>query len=44
MVNASRTVGVQPDRIVFDWFSGYRTKSAQTWGPPVWEFSTKRLG
>lgn len=41
MVNDSRVVGVEPDRIVFDRFSGYRTKRAQTWGPPVWEFAAR---
>ncbi|MFF9549759.1 hypothetical protein [Methylobacterium fujisawaense] len=44
MVNASRTVGVEPNRIVFDRFSGYPTKPGQTWGPPVWDFAAKRRG
>nr|WP_244435444.1 hypothetical protein [Methylobacterium sp. B34] len=35
MVNDSKVVGVEPDRIVFDRFSGYRTKLRQTWGAPV---------
>lgn len=30
MVNASKIIGVEPDRIVFDRFSGYRTKPGQT--------------
>ncbi|MEE7502259.1 hypothetical protein MMR14E_02160 [Methylobacterium mesophilicum] len=33
MVNDSPVVGVEPDRIVFDRFSGYRTQPGQTWGP-----------
>ncbi|WP_197739395.1 hypothetical protein [Methylobacterium sp. P1-11] len=33
MVNASPAVGVEPDRIVFERFSGCRTKPGQTWGP-----------
>ena len=44
MVNDSKVVGVEPDRIVFDRFSGYRTKPGQTWGPPVWEFAAKGRG
>jgi hypothetical protein len=32
MVNDSKVVGVEPDRMVFDRFSGYRTKPGQTWG------------
>ncbi|WP_280950118.1 hypothetical protein [Methylobacterium radiotolerans] len=44
MVNDSKVVGVEPDRIVFDRFSGHRTKPGQTWGPPVWEFAAKRRG
>ena len=35
MVNGNPVVGVEPDRIVFDRFSGYRSKPGQTWGPPV---------
>ncbi|MGE8130900.1 hypothetical protein ACQKQD_28350 [Methylobacterium sp. NPDC080182] len=38
MVNDSLVVGVEPDRIVFDRFSSYRTKPGQTWGTPIWEF------
>jgi hypothetical protein len=30
MVNDGKVVGVEPDRIVFDRFSGYRTKPGQT--------------
>ena len=30
MVNDSQVVGVENDRIVFDRFSGYRTKPGQT--------------
>ncbi|XYD12681.1 hypothetical protein R1A27_34945 (plasmid) [Methylobacterium sp. NMS12] len=30
MVNDSKVVGVEQDRIVFDQFSGYRTKPGQT--------------
>ncbi|WP_246410655.1 hypothetical protein [Methylobacterium fujisawaense] len=41
MVNDSKVVGVEPDRIVFDRFSGYRMKPGQNWGPPVWEFAAK---
>ncbi|MGU3467617.1 hypothetical protein ACLBXO_22475 [Methylobacterium sp. C33D] len=41
MVNDSPVAGVEADRIVFDRFSGYRTKPGQTWGPPVWEFAAK---
>jgi len=41
MVNDSRVTGVEPDRIVFDRFFGYRTKPGQTWGPPVWEFAAR---
>jgi hypothetical protein len=41
MVNDSKVVGVEPDRIVFDRFSGYRTKPGQTWGRPVWEFAAR---
>ncbi|WP_331327187.1 hypothetical protein [Methylobacterium fujisawaense] len=41
IVNDSKVVGVEPDRIVFDRFSGYRTKPKQTWGPPVGEFAAK---
>ena len=41
MVKDSKVVGVEQDQIVFDRFSGYRTKSGQTWGPPVWEFAAK---
>ena len=41
MVNDSKVVGVEQDRIVFDRFSGYRTKPGQTWGPPVWEFAAR---
>ncbi|WP_286009594.1 hypothetical protein [Methylobacterium sp. B1] len=44
MVNASRTVGVEPNRIVFDRFCVDRTKPGQTWGPPVWEFAAMRRG
>ncbi|MGN8092789.1 hypothetical protein [Methylobacterium sp. 22177] len=44
MVNDSPLVGVEPDRIVFDRFSGYLTKPGQTWGPPVWEFATRGAG
>lgn len=42
MVNDSSVVGVEPDRIVFDRFSGYRNKLGQTWGPPVWAFAARR--
>nr|WP_042675587.1 hypothetical protein [Methylobacterium sp. B34] len=42
MVNDSPAVAVEPDRIVFERFSGYRTKPGQTCGPPVWEFAAKR--
>ena len=41
MVNGSLVVGVEPDRIVFGRFSGYRNKPGQSWGPPVWEFKPK---
>ncbi|XYD12609.1 hypothetical protein R1A27_34565 (plasmid) [Methylobacterium sp. NMS12] len=44
MANDSKVVGVEPDRIVFDRFSGYRTKPGQTWGPPVWEYAKKGAG
>ncbi|ONF47082.1 hypothetical protein [Methylobacterium radiotolerans] len=44
MVNDSPVVAVEPDRIVFDRFSGYRTKPGQTWGPPVWEFAAQGVG
>ena len=44
MVNDSPVIGVEPDRIVFDRFSGYRTKPGQTWGPPVWEFAACGVG
>ncbi len=44
MVNDSPVIGVEPDRIVFDRFSGYRTKPGQAWGPPVWEFAAKARG
>ena len=41
MVNDSKVVGVEQDRILFDRFSGYRTKPGQTWVLPVWEFAAK---
>jgi hypothetical protein len=41
MVNDSPVIGVEQDRIVFDRFSGYRTKPGQIWGPPVWEYAVK---
>jgi hypothetical protein len=40
-VNDWPAVAVEPDRIVFDRFSGYRTKPGQTWGSPVWEFAAR---
>lgn len=40
-MNERPVVGVEPDRIVFDRFSGYRTKPGQTWGPPAWEFAAR---
>jgi len=42
MVNGRPVVAVEPGRIVFDRFSGYRTHPGQTWGPPVWEFAARR--
>jgi hypothetical protein len=33
--------GDRGDRIVFDRFSGYRTKPGQVWGVPVWQFAAK---
>jgi hypothetical protein len=42
MVNGNPVVAVEPDRIVFERFSGYRNKQGQTWGPPVWEFAARR--
>jgi hypothetical protein len=42
MVNDSRAIAVEQDRIVFDRFSGYRTKPGQAWGVPVWEFAAKK--
>ncbi|GJE49897.1 hypothetical protein GOFOIKOB_2937 [Methylobacterium tardum] len=44
LVNDSPAVAVEPDRIVFDRFSGYRTKPGQTWGIPVWEFAARGIG
>ena len=44
MVNNSPVVGVEPDRIVFDRFSGYRTKPRKTWAPPIWEYAAKGRG
>jgi hypothetical protein len=41
MVNDSPAIAVEPNRIVFDRFSGYRTKPGQVWGVPVWEFAAK---
>ncbi len=41
MVNDNPAVAVEPDRIVFDRFSGYRTKPGQARGVPVWEFAAK---
>jgi hypothetical protein len=41
MVNDRPVVGVEADRIVFDRFSGYRTKPGQEWGVPVWEFAAR---
>jgi hypothetical protein len=41
MVNDRPVVGVEVARIVFDRFSGYRTKPGQIWGVPVWEFAAK---
>ncbi|MBY0252886.1 MAG: hypothetical protein K2X54_16155 [Methylobacterium organophilum] len=41
MVNDSRVVGVEPDRIVFDRFSDCRKKPGQTWRPPVWEYAAR---
>lgn len=41
MVTDSRVVGVEPDRTVFDRFSGYRAKPGRTWGPPVWEIAAR---
>jgi len=41
MVTHSRVVGVEPDRTVFDRFSGYRATPGRTWGPPVWEIAAR---
>jgi hypothetical protein len=41
MINGRSAADGEPDRIVFDRFSGSRTKPGQTWGPPVWEFAAK---
>ena len=41
MVNGKSVVRVEPGRIVFDRFAGYRTTPGQTWGPPVWEFAAR---
>lgn len=41
MVNDRPVVGVEDTRIVFDRFSGYRTKPGQVWGIPVWEFAAR---
>ena len=44
MVNDSPATSVEPDRIVFERFSGYRTKPGQTWSPPDWEYAAKGRG
>lgn len=44
MVNDSKVAGVEPNRIVFDRFSGFRTKPRQTRGPPIGEFTAKGRG
>jgi hypothetical protein len=44
MVSGSKALAVEPDRIVFDRGSGYRTKQEQVWGIPVWEFARKGAG
>jgi hypothetical protein len=41
MVNERPVIGVEDTRIVFDRFSGYRTKPGQVWGVPVWEFAAR---
>ncbi|WP_267428673.1 hypothetical protein [Methylobacterium sp. GC_Met_2] len=41
MGNVASAIGVEADRIVFERFSGYRTKIGQVWGIPVWEFVTR---
>ncbi|EIZ85454.1 hypothetical protein WYO_1820 [Methylobacterium sp. GXF4] len=41
MVNGNPVVGVELNRIVFDRFSGYRTKPGQTWWLPVWRFAVR---
>ena len=43
MVNKRPVIGVEDARIVFDRFSGYRTKPGQIWGVPVWDFAVKGL-
>jgi len=42
MVNDSPAVAIEPDRIVFDRFAGYRTKPGQAWGALVWEYAERR--
>ncbi|MCB4802628.1 hypothetical protein QO001_002180 [Methylobacterium brachiatum] len=44
MVNDSWVIGIEPARIVFDRFPGYRTKPGQTFGPPVWQFTARGCG
>lgn len=44
MVNDAPAIGVERDRIVFERFSGYRTKPGQVWGVPIWEFAKKATG
>jgi hypothetical protein len=44
MVNERPVIAVEPDRIVFDRFSGCRTKPGQTWGIPVWAFAARGVG
>ncbi|WP_267428713.1 hypothetical protein [Methylobacterium sp. GC_Met_2] len=43
MGNGAPAIGVEADRIVFERFSGYRTKPGQVCGPPMWEFAARAL-
>ncbi|WP_267361539.1 hypothetical protein [Methylobacterium sp. GC_Met_3] len=43
MGNGAPAIGVEAERIVFNRFSGYRTKPGQVWGPPIWGFAAQAL-
>ena len=41
MISERPVVGVESQRIVFDRFSGYRTRPGQIWGAPVRDFAER---